>query len=128
LCAETATGNFEWPFVIRYCASGLKFRLQHIAPDHLPEDVDVLLHGHTHVPRNEETRSSSVSQSGLRDSAQPWLAASVGWLEIADGKIRWKLVPTAHVKSLDCERFARGARFGVRRLDALSSSLRFALD
>jgi predicted phosphodiesterase len=35
----------------------LKFRLQHIPPDHLPDDVDLVLHGHTHVPRNERRGS-----------------------------------------------------------------------
>ena len=45
--------NFEWPLVVDLVRGGLKFRLQHVSPDHPPDDVDVLLHGHTHVPRNE---------------------------------------------------------------------------
>ena len=74
--------NFEWPLVLDLTRGGLKFRLQHVPPDHPPDDVDVLLHGHTHVPRNERR---SFSQSGLRDSAQSWfalkrcLAGSRGW-------------------------------------------------
>ena len=45
--------NFEWPLVLDLARGGLKFRLQHVPPDRPPDDVDVLLHGHTHVPRNE---------------------------------------------------------------------------
>ena len=45
--------NFEWPLVVDLVRDGLKFRLQHVPPDRPPDDVDVLLHGHTHVPRNE---------------------------------------------------------------------------
>src|SRR5438552_3280774 len=45
--------NTDWPLVIDLTRDGLKFRLEHIPPDVLPDDVDVVLHGHTHVPRNE---------------------------------------------------------------------------
>src|SRR6266545_5091806 len=45
--------NFEWPLVLDLARGGLKFRLQHVPPDRPPDDVNVLLHGHTHVPRNE---------------------------------------------------------------------------
>src|SRR4029077_6460719 len=45
--------NFEWPLVIDLARGGLKLRLQHVPPDRQPDDVNVLLHGHTHVPRNE---------------------------------------------------------------------------
>src|SRR6266850_5694486 len=44
--------NFDWPLVRDLSRSGLKLRLQHVPPDQPPDDVDVLLHGHTHVPRN----------------------------------------------------------------------------
>src|SRR5947199_8871439 len=48
--------DFEWPLVVDLVRGGLKFRLQHVLPDHPPDDVDVLLHGHTLVPRNERRR------------------------------------------------------------------------
>ena len=53
--------NFEWPLVRDLVRDGLRFRLQHVPPDRPPDDVDVLLHGHTHVPRHEKTRPGSVS-------------------------------------------------------------------
>ena len=70
--------NFEWPLVLDLARGGLKFRLQHVPPDRPPDDVDVLLHGHTHVPRNERRRSGSVSQPGLRDAAEPRRASKRG--------------------------------------------------
>jgi len=89
-------GNFEWPLVIDIVRAGLKFRLQHIAPDHLPEDVDVLLHGHTHVPRNERRGRVLFLNPGCVTRPNRGSPPSVGWLEIADGKVRWKLVPLPH--------------------------------
>ena len=53
LCAETATAISSGRLVVDLVRGGLKFRLQHVPPDRPPDDVDVLLHGHTHVPRNE---------------------------------------------------------------------------
>src|SRR5437773_4125949 len=36
--------NSEWPLVLDLVRSGLKFRLQHVAPHQPPDNVDVLLH------------------------------------------------------------------------------------
>jgi predicted phosphodiesterase len=129
-------GNFEWPLVIDVVRGGLKFRLQHIAPDHPPDDVagpasggqllpmgdakgldtakrsswatqpvgatgcpsgakpvDVLLHGHTHVPRNERRGHVLFLNPGCVTRPNRGAPPSVAWLEIADGKIDWKPVP-----------------------------------
>ena len=45
--------NFEWPPVVDLERNGVRFRLVHVPPDAPPENIDVLLHGHTHVPRHE---------------------------------------------------------------------------
>jgi predicted phosphodiesterase len=71
----------------------LKFRLQHIPPDRAPDDVDVLLHGHTHVPRNEKLGRVLFLSPGCVSRPNRGAPASVAWLEIADAKITWKLVP-----------------------------------
>jgi uncharacterized protein len=39
--------NSEWPLVVDLARGGSKFRLQHVPPNALPDDIDVLLHGHT---------------------------------------------------------------------------------
>jgi len=84
--------NFEWPLVIDIVRSGLRVRLQHIAPDHSPDDVDILLHGHTHVPRNEMRGRVRFLNPGCVTRPNRGSPASVAWLKIVDGKINWELV------------------------------------
>jgi putative phosphoesterase len=84
--------NFEWPLVLDLARGGLRFRLQHISPDTPPDDVDVLLHGHTHVPRNERLGRVLFLNPGCVTRPNRGAPPSVAWLEIADGKINWKLV------------------------------------
>ena len=84
--------NFEWPSVLDLTRGGLKFRLQHVPPGRPPEDVDVLLHGHTHVPRNERRGRGLFLNPGCVTRPNRGSPSSVAWLEIADGKVSWKLV------------------------------------
>jgi len=85
--------NFEWPLVLDLTRGELKFRLQHVPPDHLPDDVDVLLHGHTHVPRNERRGRVLFLNPGCVTRPNRGAPPSAAWLEIADGRIDWRLVP-----------------------------------
>ena len=85
--------NYEWPLVVDLLRGGLKFRLQHVPPDRPPEDVDVVLHGHTHVPRNEKRRRVLFLNPGCVTRPNRGSPASVAWLEISDRKTKWKLVP-----------------------------------
>jgi putative phosphoesterase len=84
--------NSEWPPVADLVRGGLKFRLQHVPPDQPPDDVDVLLHGHTHVPRNERRRNVLFLNPGCVTRPNRGSPPSVAWLEIAHGKINWKVV------------------------------------
>jgi uncharacterized protein len=85
--------NTDWPLVVDLVRGGLKLRLQHIPPDHPPKDTDVILHGHTHVPRHEKRGSVLFLNPGCVTRANQGAPPSVAWLEIADGKLNWKLVP-----------------------------------
>ena len=85
--------NYEWPMFVDLLRDGLKFRLQHIPPDHSPNDVDVVLHGHTHVPRNERRGSVLFLNPGCVTRANQGAPPTVAWLEIAKRKISWQLVP-----------------------------------
>jgi putative phosphoesterase len=85
--------NLDWPLVVDLERSGLNFRLQHVPPDQTPNDVDVVLHGHTHVPRNERRGSILFLNPGCVTRANQGAPPSVAWLEIADGKMNWKLIP-----------------------------------
>jgi putative phosphoesterase len=84
--------NNDWPLVIDLTRGGLKFRLQHIPPERPPENVDVVLHGHTHVPRNEKRAGVLFLNPGCVTRPNRGAAPSVAWLEISsDGKLDWKL-------------------------------------
>ena len=85
--------NSEWPLVVDLTRDGLKFRLQHIPPESPPDDVDVVLHGHTHLPRNEKRRGVLFLNPGCVTRPNQGSPASVAWLEIVDGKVKWRLVP-----------------------------------
>jgi hypothetical protein len=84
--------NSEWPLVVDLVRGGSKFRLQHIPPNQPPDDVDVLLHGHTHVPRNERRGNVLFLNPGCVTRPNRGSPPSVAWLEIEDGKINWQLV------------------------------------
>lgn len=84
--------NYEWPLVVDLVRGGKKLRLQHIPPDRPPDDVDVLLHGHTHVPRNERRGHVLFLNPGCVTRPNQGAPASVACLEISnDGKLSWKL-------------------------------------
>ena len=85
--------NFEWPLVVDLVRDGLKFRLQHVPPAQPPDDVDVLLHGHTHVPRNERRGNILFLNPGCVTRPNRGSPPSVAWLEITNGKADWTLVP-----------------------------------
>jgi putative phosphoesterase len=90
--------NYEWPLVVDLARAGKKFRLQHIPPERPPAEVDVVLHGHTHVPRNEKRGNVLFLNPGCVTRPNQGSPASIGWLKIdksePDGhcKINWRLV------------------------------------
>jgi putative phosphoesterase len=85
--------HLEWPLVVDLSRGGLKFRLQHVPPNHMPDEVDVVLHGHTHVPRNERRGRVLFLNPGCVTRANQGAPPSVAWLRVGDGTISWKLVP-----------------------------------
>jgi hypothetical protein len=85
--------NLEWPLVVDLSRGGLKFRLLHVPPEHLPSEVDVVLHGHTHVPRYEKRGNVFFLNPGCVTRPNRGSPPSVAWLEIADEKFTWRLVP-----------------------------------
>jgi len=85
-------GNYQWPLVCDLTRNGIRLRLQHIAPSQAPADCDVLLHGHTHVPRDETIGGVRFLNPGCVTRPNRGAPASVAWLEIADdGNLTWKL-------------------------------------
>ena len=82
--------NKGWPLVVDLARGGLKLRLQHIPPERPPENVDVVLHGHTHVPRNERRSGVLFLNPGCVTRPNRGSAPSVAWLEISNnGTLTW---------------------------------------
>ena len=84
--------NYEWPLVIDLRRNGVRFRLVHIPPSRPPEDVDVVLHAHTHVPRNERRDGVLFLNPGCVTRPNRGAPPSVATLEVAsDGRLSWRL-------------------------------------
>ncbi len=83
-----------WPLVVDLERNSVRFRLVHIPPSQTPENVDVLLHGHTHVPRDERREGVRFLNPGCVTRPNRGAPASAAYLEISvDGKLEWKSVP-----------------------------------
>jgi putative phosphoesterase len=81
-----------WPLTVDLKRNGVRFRLVHIPPDAAPGEVDVVLHGHTHVPRNERVNGVLFLNPGCVTRPNRGAPPSVANLEItAAGEITWRL-------------------------------------
>ena len=84
--------NPEWPMTADLERNGVRFHLIHIPPKTAPAGVDVLLHGHTHVPRDEVRAGVRFLNPGCVTRPNRGAPASVAHLEIAaDGSLTWSL-------------------------------------
>jgi putative phosphoesterase len=85
--------NYKWPLVCDLTRNGIRFRLQHISPPEQPGvPCDVLLHGHTHVPRDETIDEVRFLNPGCVTRPNRGAPPSVAWLEIdGQGKLTWEL-------------------------------------
>ena len=86
--------NFEWPLTASLTRAGVHLRLQHIPPakrEPLP-DCEVLLHGHTHVPRDETIGSVRFLNPGCVTRPNRGAPPSVAFLTIREnGELEWEL-------------------------------------
>lgn len=88
-------GHDLWPLERRLEREGHRFFLTHIPPSRRPADAEFVLHGHTHVPR-DETDAAGVRWLNPGCITRPNRGAppSFGWLEIERGKApKWRLEP-----------------------------------
>jgi uncharacterized protein len=84
--------NLEWPLTLDLKRNGIRLQLVHIPPDDPPENVDIVLHGHTHVPRDERGAGVRFLNPGCVTRPNRGAPASVAILEIAaDGELTWRL-------------------------------------
>lgn len=86
-------GELEWPLVVDLERNGVRFRLVHIPPERAPKNVHVVLHGHSHVPRNERREAVLFLNPGCVTRPNRGAPASVANLDIAaDGKLAWRTI------------------------------------
>lgn len=81
-----------WPETLLLERGKLRFHLVHIPPWRVPSGLAAVLHGHTHVPR-DETDPLGVRwlNPGCISHANRGAPASFGWIELADGGWTWRL-------------------------------------
>ena len=83
--------GLDLPETLELERAGKWFHLVHIPPRRMPA-CDVLLHGHTHVPRDEKVGACRVLNPGTVGKPDKGAPASWAWLEIgARGRVRWKV-------------------------------------
>lgn len=86
----------HWPVRRRLERHGRTFQLEHIPPERPLPEVHVVLHGHTHVPRDEIVRGVRFLNPGCITHANRGAPASFAWLTITpDGALSWEIVPVA---------------------------------
>jgi len=84
-------GNNEahdlWPLQLQLERAGLKFFLTHIPPGRVPPGIDVVLHGHTHLPRDEtDERGVRWLNPGCITRPNRGAPASFAWLLLEKGR------------------------------------------
>jgi putative phosphoesterase len=83
-----------WPHSLTLEKEGVCCHLVHIAPNFVPKGVRLVLHGHTHIPR-DTTDPLGVRWLNPGCISQPrgGFPPSYGWLELKDGRVeRWEIV------------------------------------
>lgn len=94
---QVVLGNNEshnlWPHELRLERGGVRFLLVHIPPARAPTGVKVVLHGHTHVPRDEtDARGVRWLNPGCISRANRGAGPSFGWLTVVAGRpVGWKI-------------------------------------
>ncbi len=83
----------DWPLELTFALEGFQIQLIHIPPRTAPKGVQLLFHGHTHVPRNEVVGKTRFFNPGCITRPNRGAPASYAWLELQQGTApRWKLV------------------------------------
>jgi putative phosphoesterase len=85
-------GHHGWPLDLKLCREGVVFYLTHIPPGRAPDGVKVVLHGHTHVPRDEVIDGVRWLNPGCISNPRA-MGTSFAWMEVEEGRLtRWDLV------------------------------------
>ena len=86
--------DMSWPPYLDFTIAGLKIRLIHIPPAQAPPGTDLLLHGHTHVPRRERVGDAWFLNPGCITRPNRGAPSSYAWLTLEEGKpYGWEIHP-----------------------------------
>jgi putative phosphoesterase len=85
---------YPWPVSLNVEREGTRFHLIHIPPRVAPKNAQVVLHGHTHLPRNEvDPRGVRWLNPGCITRPNRGAPASFAWLTVRQGKpLTWEIV------------------------------------
>jgi uncharacterized protein len=84
----------RWPISLDLEREGVRFHLTHIPPRRVAAKWQVVLHGHTHEPRDETIEGIRWLNPGSVTRPRGGRPASFGWLTVADGRLTsWKIMP-----------------------------------
>ena len=78
--------NPGWPLTLDFTLEGFRIRLIHIPPTVAPPGIDLLFHGHTHVPRHEVIGTTRFHNPGCITRPNRGAPASYAWLELKRGE------------------------------------------
>ena len=82
----------KWPLTLEFTRTGFRIQLVHIPPAKAPPDIDLVLHGHTHVPRHERVGSAIFLNPGCITRPNRGAPRSFAWLTLqGHGDYRWEL-------------------------------------
>ena len=85
--------NIGWPATLELDRGGVRFFLTHIPPDRVPPGTQAVMHGHTHVPRDEINGGVRWLNPGCITYPNRGAPPSFAWLSVAKGCITgWDLV------------------------------------
>jgi len=94
---QVVAGNCDahpWPLSLTLERGGLSFHLVHIPPHpaRVPPGAHAVLHGHTHVPRDETIGAVRWLNPGCITRPNRGAPASFAWLTIEGSRFGWELV------------------------------------
>ena len=83
----------DWPLEMHFEIEGSRIMLVHIPPRLAPPGINLLFHGHTHVPRNEMVKKARFLNPGCITRPNRGAPASYAWLELRGGHPpRWNVL------------------------------------
>jgi len=85
----------KWPLSLMLEREGLRFYLTHIppSPSEVSRGTHVVLHGHTHQPRDEMVGGLRWLNPGSASQPRGGSRAGFAWLEVEGGRLtRWERV------------------------------------